>query len=101
MMRRGFRRIDSMALTALGMCSRSSGFSPNGSIAGGKTNPDAGICGGMDEGVRVFSFIAIQRLGFGLVQVQQTQQSMENSFVEISFESSCTDELHGKTGRAD
>src|SRR5437870_6206994 len=101
MMRRGFRRMDSIALTALGIFSRSSGFSPNGSIAGGKVNPDAGICGGMGEGVGVFSFIPIQRLSLDLVQVQQTQQSVENSFVEVSFESGCADELHGKSRCAD
>ena len=43
----------------------------------------------------------IQWLSFDLVQVQQTQQSVENSFVEVSFESGCAEELDGETRRAD
>src|SRR5262245_63975809 len=91
--------MDSMALIALGICSRSSGFSPNGSIAGGNASGDAGICGGIagaGGGVGLLSFIKIQRFSLGSVQVQQSHEGLENCLVKVAFESSCSNKFDWK-----
>src|ERR1041385_5984811 len=93
MTRLGCRRIASMATIAFGIGSRSSGFSPNGTMAG-----RGGIGGGTAAEVGLISFIMVLHF---LVRMEDLQNRAKDGFVKIPVKRSFSNELYRQTRRAD
>src|SRR6185437_15283126 len=99
MTRRGWRRMDSMAITTFGIGARSSEPASSGDrggwLAGTPARAGAGISGGV-----LGSFISVEWVCVGSGREQMTD-SAKNCLVEVAFKGVRTEELNRQSRRAD